>query len=67
MCIRDSWWAATDGSGKDGEAGWGVVLWRVTDPSLPGMVPDYVLHATVVSRAWDHRWIGARSQTNNTA
>eukprot|EP00959_Pyramimonas_sp_CCMP1952_P296678 6206599-Pyramimonas_sp.AAC.1 len=61
------WWIATDGSGLDGEAGWGAVIFRYEGPGSPGMVPDFVLHAPVVCRAWDHRWIGARSQTNNTA
>ena len=67
----ESWHIATDGSGQqirqDGNmrsiAGWGVVIFRApvcTD------VPDYVLHAPVVTEPWDHLWMGARECTNNT-
>ena len=32
-----------------------------------GDVPDYVLHAPVITEEWDHLWLGARRKTNNTA
>jgi ribonuclease HI len=70
------WWISTDGFGqvlRDGErvekrAGWGVIVFRNNGgPDTLSMLPDFVLHAPVVTQAWDHRWIGAREATNNTA
>ena len=62
-----AWWVATDGSGKEDAAGWGAVIFRYEGPGTPGRIPDYVLHAPVATQAWDHRWLGARVRTNNTA
>jgi hypothetical protein len=63
----DAWWIATDGSGKDAMAGWGAVIFRYESPSGIGEVPEFVPHAPVVVQQWDHRWLGARDETNNTA
>ncbi len=63
----ETWWVATDGSGKDETAGWGAVVFRFEGPGGVSGVPDFVLHAPVVTKAWDHRWLGARDETNNTA
>ena len=59
-----AWWAATDGSGQAGRAGWGVAIFRWP---LASMVPEFVLHGPVVTKEWDHLWMGARELTNNTA
>jgi ribonuclease HI len=48
-------------------AGWGAVIFRYESPSGIGEVPEFVLHAPVVVQQWDHRWLGARDETNNTA
>ena len=69
-----AWHIATDGSGKETggdrlqrKAGWGAVVFRDEGNGDISLFPDYVLHAPVVTQAWDHRWIGARDKTNNTA
>ena len=61
------WHIAIDGSGKtegpQKRAGWGIVIFRAPIESL---TPDYILHAPVVTQAWEPTWIGARECTNNT-
>ena len=62
------WWIATDGSGQTKNevksAGWGVAIWRIP---VEGDTPDYMLYGPVITKPWDHRWLGARERTNNTA
>ena len=59
----EGWWIATDGSGT-GVAGWGVAIFRMP---LEGDEPYKILYGPVMTDAWDHRWLGARETTNNTA
>ena len=64
------WWIATDGSGGSttgDRAGWGVVIFRYSRWEELSDVPDYILHGPVLTADWDHRWLGAREETNNTA
>ncbi len=69
------WWIATDGSGQTmghgknatAHAGWGTIIFRQEAEGQVNLNPDFILHAPVVLQDWDHRWIGAREATNNTA
>jgi len=62
------WWMSTDGSAQvvRGEkiAGWGVAVWRIP---IRGDVPEFLLYGPVLTKMWDHRWLGAREKTNNVA
>ena len=45
-------------------AGWGAVVFR--EPLDADGIPDFVIHAPVVTAEWNHLWMGARVRTNNT-
>ena len=68
----EAWLVSTDGSGKVQNiagnnvkvAGWGAVVFRMP---LQSDLPDYILHAPVITAQWSHLWLGARDSTNNTA
>ena len=59
----EGWWIATDGSGT-GMGGWGVAIFRTP---IQGDEPHKLLYGPVMTDSWDHRWLGAREATNNTA
>ena len=55
----------TDGSAKEGKAGWACVIYP-TPPQYP-VQPDWILYGPVVTHAWDPNFLGAEQGTNNTA